>query len=164
MRWFRPRPGGFQVALEVKNPPANAGDIKRLRSILGSGRSPRVGNGNPPQHSCLENPMGRGAWQATQSMGSQSQTQPSDLAHIQKDESNSARSAPRPSLSSLPPATTSGPPNLPISTRATGHRIPPFLLDPSGPHMDTVGPVFLASFQPCVSHVFSVDKPGLQVD
>ena len=53
------------MALEVKNPPANARDIKRLRSILGSGRSPRVGNGNPLQHSCLENPKDRGSWQAT---------------------------------------------------------------------------------------------------
>ena len=31
----------------------------------GLGRSPGEGNGNPPQHSCLENPMARGAWQAT---------------------------------------------------------------------------------------------------
>ena len=35
------------------------------RSIPGSGRSPGEGNGNPLQYSCLENPMGRGAWQAT---------------------------------------------------------------------------------------------------
>ena len=34
-------------------------------SIPGSGRSPGKGNGNPLQYSCLENPMGRGAWQAT---------------------------------------------------------------------------------------------------
>ena len=34
-------------------------------SISGSGRSPGEGNGNPPQHSCLENPMDRGAWWAT---------------------------------------------------------------------------------------------------
>ena len=33
-------------------------------SILGSGRSPREGNGSPLQHSCLENPMDREAWQA----------------------------------------------------------------------------------------------------
>ena len=32
-------------------------------SILGSGRSPGEGNGSPLQCSCLENPMGRGAWQ-----------------------------------------------------------------------------------------------------
>ena len=45
----------------VKNPPANVGDAG---SIPGPGRSPGGGNGNPLQHSCLENPMDRGAWQA----------------------------------------------------------------------------------------------------
>ena len=39
----------------------NAGD---LGSIPGSGRSPGEGNGNPPQYSCLESPMGRGTWWA----------------------------------------------------------------------------------------------------
>ena len=34
-------------------------------TIPGLGRSPREGSGNPLQYSCLENPMGRGAWQAT---------------------------------------------------------------------------------------------------
>ena len=46
----------------VKNPPANAGDIKDVGSIPGSGRSPGGGYGNPLQYSCLENPMDRGAW------------------------------------------------------------------------------------------------------
>ena len=54
----------------VKNPPANAGDIRDagyadLRdagSIPGSGRSLGGGNGNPLQYPCLENPMDRGAW------------------------------------------------------------------------------------------------------
>ena len=46
----------------VKNPPANAGDVGL---IPGPGRSPEVGNGNPLQCSCLENPMDRGAWRAT---------------------------------------------------------------------------------------------------
>ena len=54
-----------QVALVVKNPPANAGDAKDAGSIPGSGRSPGEGNGNPLQYYCLENPMDRGAWQAT---------------------------------------------------------------------------------------------------
>ena len=45
----------------VKNPPANAGDAGL---ILGSGRSPREGNGNPLQYSCLGNPMDRGARRA----------------------------------------------------------------------------------------------------
>ena len=99
-----------------------------------------------------------------QSMGSQSQTQLSDLAHVKKDESNSARSTPWPSLSSLPPAPTSGPPNLPHPPGPLVTASLQLLHDPSGPCMDTVGPVFLASFHPCVSHVFNVDKPGLQVD
>ena len=55
----------------VKNPPANAGDMGDAGLIPGSGRSPRGGHGNPLQYSCLENPMDRGAWQATQSIGSQ---------------------------------------------------------------------------------------------
>ena len=50
-----------QVALVVKDPPANAETI----SVPGSGRSPGGGHGNPLQYSCLENPMNRGAWQAT---------------------------------------------------------------------------------------------------
>ena len=49
----------------VKNPPANAGDIKGTGSIPGSGRSPGEGNGNPLLYSYLENLMDRGAWQAT---------------------------------------------------------------------------------------------------
>ena len=57
--------GASQVALVVKNPPANAGDARDLGSIPGSGRSPGGGDINPLQYSCLENPMGRGAWWAT---------------------------------------------------------------------------------------------------
>ena len=49
----------------VKNPPANAGDPRDAGSVLGSGRSPGGGNGNPLQYSCLGNSMGRGAWRAT---------------------------------------------------------------------------------------------------
>ena len=48
----------------VKNPPANAGDAGDTGSVPGSGRSPRGGNDNPCQYSCLENPMDRGAWRA----------------------------------------------------------------------------------------------------
>jgi len=47
---------------EVKASACNAGD---LGSIPGLGRSPGEGNGTPLQYSCLENPMGRGAWWAT---------------------------------------------------------------------------------------------------
>ena len=54
-----------QVALVVKNPPTNAGDIGDAGWIPGLGRSPGEGNGNPPQYSCLENTMNRGAWRAT---------------------------------------------------------------------------------------------------
>ena len=56
--------GGWalQVALMVKNPPANARDIKDAGSIPGSGRSPGEGHGNPLQCCCLENTMDRGPW------------------------------------------------------------------------------------------------------
>ena len=54
----------YQVALVVKTPSARAGDIRDSRSILGLGRSPGGGHGNPFQYSFLENPMDRGAWQA----------------------------------------------------------------------------------------------------
>ena len=46
----------------VKSLPASAGDTGNSGSIPGSGRSPREGNDNPLQYSCLENPMDRGAW------------------------------------------------------------------------------------------------------
>ena len=50
-----------QVALVIKNLPANAGDAG---SIPGSGRSPGRGHGNPFQSPCLENPMNREVWRA----------------------------------------------------------------------------------------------------
>ena len=53
--------GASQVALVVKNLPANAGDSRDKDLIPGPGRSSGVGNGNPLQYSCLENSMGRGA-------------------------------------------------------------------------------------------------------
>ena len=53
-----------QVVLVVKSLPANAGDIRDMGLIPGSGRSPG-GHGNPLQYSCLENPMDGGAWRAT---------------------------------------------------------------------------------------------------
>jgi len=56
--------GTLKVVLVIKNPSANAGDIRDMGSIPGPGRSPGGGHGNPLQHSCLENPMDRGAWQA----------------------------------------------------------------------------------------------------
>ena len=54
-----------QVALVVKNPPANAADVRDLSLIPGLGKSPGGGLGNSLQYSCLENPMDWGAWQAT---------------------------------------------------------------------------------------------------
>ena len=54
-----------QVALVVKTLPANARDIRDAGSIPGLGRSPGGGHGDPLQYPCLENPMDRGAWQAT---------------------------------------------------------------------------------------------------
>ena len=52
-------------ALVVKNRPANAGDTRDSGSVLGSGRFPGRGHGNPLQYSCMENPMDRVAWLAT---------------------------------------------------------------------------------------------------
>ena len=52
-----------QVALVVKNPPANAGDVIDTGSVPRLGRSPGGANGNPLQYPCLENPTDRGAWQ-----------------------------------------------------------------------------------------------------
>ena len=56
----------------VQNPLAKAGD---MGLILGLGRSPGEGNGNPLQYSCLGNPRDRGAWQATVHGVAKSQTQ-----------------------------------------------------------------------------------------
>ena len=53
------------MTVVVKNLPANARDLKDASLILGSGRFPGVGNGNPLQYSCLEDSMERRVWQAT---------------------------------------------------------------------------------------------------
>ena len=47
------------MALLVKNPPANAGDLRDVGSVPGLGRSPGEGLGNPLQYACLENPDGQ---------------------------------------------------------------------------------------------------------
>ena len=52
--------GASQVALVIKNLPANAGDLRVMGSIPGSGGSSEERNGKPLQYSCLENPMDRG--------------------------------------------------------------------------------------------------------
>ena len=56
--------GISQGVLVVKNPPANA-EVRDMHSIPGLGRSLGGGHSDPLQYSCLENPMDRGAWQAT---------------------------------------------------------------------------------------------------
>ena len=75
----------FQVALMVKNPPANAGESG---AIPGLGRSPRGGNSNPLQDSCLENSMDRRAWWVTVQGAAKSQTQPSNQAHTNSREAH----------------------------------------------------------------------------
>ena len=65
----------FPGGAVVKNPPVHAEDTRDTGSIPWSGRSPGGGNGNPVQYSCLENPMDRGAWQATVHGVVKSQTQ-----------------------------------------------------------------------------------------
>ena len=69
-----------QVGLVVKNPPANAGDVRDTGLIPGFGRSPGEGHSNPLQDSCLENPMDRGAWQATVHVVTKSRTQMKQLS------------------------------------------------------------------------------------
>ena len=54
--------GGFPGSSVSKESACNSGDPGL---ISGSGKSPGKGNGNPIQYSCLENPIDRGAWQAT---------------------------------------------------------------------------------------------------
>ena len=68
------------MALVVKDPPANAGDIKVGGLIPGSGRSSGGGNGNPLQYSCLGDPMDRAAWWATVCRVAKSQTQLKQLS------------------------------------------------------------------------------------
>ena len=69
----------YQGSPVVKNPPSNAGDLRDVGLVPGSGRSPGEGNGNPLHYSCLENPIDRGAWQT---VGLQSQTWLSIIAYL----------------------------------------------------------------------------------
>ena len=66
---------GFPGGSVVKNPPASSSDTG---SIPGLGRSPGEGNGNPLPYSCLDNPMDRGASQATVYVVPKGQSQLSD--------------------------------------------------------------------------------------
>ena len=63
-----------QVALVGKNTPANAGERRYAGLIPRFGKYPGVGHSNPFQYSCLENPVYRGAWQATVHRVTKSQT------------------------------------------------------------------------------------------
>ena len=72
--WLTIRHVFYRAMLHTQGPPrlpsdkestSSAGDTGDSASIPGSGRSPGGGHGNPLQHSCLENPMDRGAWRAT---------------------------------------------------------------------------------------------------
>ena len=63
------------MVLVVKNPPANAGDIRDMNIIPVSGIYPERGHGNPLQYSSLENPMDTGAWWATVHGAAKSRTQ-----------------------------------------------------------------------------------------
>ena len=65
----------------VKNPSAGAGDARDAGLIPGSGRSPEGEKGNPPQYSCLDKPMDRGAWWPAVHMVTKSQTQLSTHTH-----------------------------------------------------------------------------------
>ena len=66
---------GFPGGTVVKNPPTNAGDERDSGLIPGSGRSPRVENGNPLQYFYPENYMDRRSWRATLHGIAKSQTQ-----------------------------------------------------------------------------------------
>ena len=74
------RTGASQVALVVKNLPANSGDPRDGGWIPGLERSPGEGNGNPLQYSCLENSTDGGAWWATVHGVAKSWTQLSNLS------------------------------------------------------------------------------------
>ena len=66
------------AAAVIKNPPANAGDVRNMGSIPGLGRPPGGEHGNPLQYCCLENPVDGGAWWATFHGVAKSQTRLSD--------------------------------------------------------------------------------------
>ena len=77
-----------QVTLLVKNQSANAGAVRDLGAIPGPGRFPGGEHGNPPQYSCLDNPVDRGAWRATVQEVTKNQTWPKQLsmhAHMHKE-------------------------------------------------------------------------------
>ena len=76
--------GASQVAQAVKNPPANAGEVRDSCSMPGLGKSPRGEHGNPRQHSCLENPVDGGAWRAGSRRVTESDMTEETAAHRQQ--------------------------------------------------------------------------------
>ena len=76
------------MALPVKNLPANAGDTRDQGSILGLGRSPEGGHGNPFQYTSLENPVDREAWWATVHRVAESDTTEATLHECKVRNSN----------------------------------------------------------------------------
>ena len=77
--------GASQMVLLVKNPPANAREVRDACRSPGLGRSPGDEHGNPLQYSCLENPMDRGAWWATVHGVAESLTQLKQLSmHVRE--------------------------------------------------------------------------------
>ena len=70
------------MALVVKNPPANTGEVRDTGSIPGSGRSLEGRHGNPVQYSYLENPMDSGAWWAAVHWVQRVGHNGSNLAHM----------------------------------------------------------------------------------
>ena len=81
LKWARTIHVGFPGDSVVKNLLAKSGDSGGVGSIPGSWRFPKEGNGNPLQYSSLENPMDRGAWQATGHGVVKSQAWLSNWAH-----------------------------------------------------------------------------------
>ena len=63
------------MVVVIKNPPANARNIRDMGLIPGSGRSLGGGHDNQLQYSCLENPMDSGTWWATFHRITNNQTQ-----------------------------------------------------------------------------------------
>ena len=76
--WYLGGHSGHQIFPAGSDSNKSACNAVNLGSIPGSGRSPGEGNGNPLQHSCLENSMDRGTWQSTIHWVSKSQTRLSD--------------------------------------------------------------------------------------
>ena len=84
--WTELNQSGLKGSLggsDGKESTCNAEDVGDMGSIPASGRSPGVGHGNPLQYSCLENPMDRGAWQATVHGVAKSRTWLSDFTSLQ---------------------------------------------------------------------------------